>query len=76
MGYGMGCGLWAMGCELRGGLWAKEWAVGWATWAMGCVPYARDSGGEAGEEGRAVGLGELQQVAGQDLRHASHLEGR
>ena len=52
------------------------WAVGWATWAMGCVPYARDSGGEAGEEGRAVGLGELQQVAGQDLRHASHLEGR
>ena len=63
--------------------WAMEWAVGygpwavgWATWAMGCVPYARDSGGEAGEEGRAVGLGELQQVAGQDLRHASHLEGR
>jgi hypothetical protein len=63
----VGCGLWAVGYRL--------WAVGYRLWAVGCVPDARDGAGEAREERRAVGFGELQQVAGQDLRHATHLEG-
>ena len=43
--------------------------------AMGRVPDTRYGAGEAGEQGGAIGLGELKQVAGQDLRHTSHLSG-
>ena len=57
------------------GLWGYGAMGLWGYGAMGRVPDARYGAGEAGEEGGAVGLGELEQVAGQDLRHTSHLGG-